>query len=976
SVSGKYEKSESAVIRAALPDLRGTGKAGGVTKISLDRKVLATPLDAASPPGAAGATGAANAANAAGAAGNLAQIGAFAADTADLTGTGIRVAVLDTGIDLDHPDLAGQVVESADFTGSGSVADSFGHGTHVAATIAGTGAASAGRYRGVAPGARLVIGRVLDASGGGTESAVIAGMEWAAPRASVVNLSLGAPAASEGEDPLVSAVETLTERYGTLFVASAGNSGPQDVSVESPGIAPSALTVGAVDASGTIASFSSRGPVPGTGAVKPEIVAPGVDIVSARAAGTSMGRVIDGRYTAAGGTSMAAPHVAGAAALLKQRWPGWRAEQLKPALVGSADPASGGDVHVVGNGRVNVARALSGPHPAEATINAGTLAFPQSGIATATMRWTNAGGDPTTLRLSVTATDRNGVALPTGAVGLSASSVGLSAGGSGGATLRIDQEALAERPGYVTAVVTASAGRHEVRTPVSLFVEPPSSTLTVRATPIPGTSEDHLYSSVTIVNLDDPVVYTAAYEEVPPEGATFRVPNGRYSVTGTVNDYDFEADIWRTALAGDPDVTVAADASVTLDGAAARPFDVTVEGVGTRRLATVLGFTQTARRGQSWSNFAGWWSGMGGGTDGALVVPMELVGIGTFTADRYASLGAPEEPSPYLYDLYYTGRSFTGEPHVVTRAEQATLAQVTHRFSRLDIDGSVTGHKRYGLNVAGDLFGENATDAVGATRVDYLTPGVWLDEAFYSGIQEYPTVTQEPQRTVAAGAREEKSWVRQPLHTDWLDAVESPSTCKPETVTRTVGNLSVQLAQLVDAHNRFDCLYEDVPNRRLALYRNGVKIGEATEPYGNFTIPRRESVYRLTYDLDFGVPQAVASAVSTAWTFRSSGADTSVPLLSLDYDLPLDAANHPMSGIATMTVHQMGHVVPRLRSAEVFTSVDDGVTWTAAKVQLHGNRLTAQLPTVTTGAVSLRVRAVANQGSEIEQTMIRAYRAA
>src|SRR5262249_50823736 len=140
----------------------------------------------------------------------VAQIHAPEAWAAGYDGAGTTVAVLDTGYDPTHPDLAGIVTGTANFTTDASVVDGNGHGTHVASTIAGTGAASAGLHGGVAPGARLAIGKVLDASGTGQDSWVLAGMQWAvASGADVVNMSLGGDV-GDGTDPLSRAIDELS----------------------------------------------------------------------------------------------------------------------------------------------------------------------------------------------------------------------------------------------------------------------------------------------------------------------------------------------------------------------------------------------------------------------------------------------------------------------------------------------------------------------------------------------------------------------------------------------------------------------------------------------------------------------------------------------------------------------------------------------------------------------------------------------
>jgi len=205
----RQPRAEAAKLGAALATTTATatrtaGALAGVSRVWLDRRFRATELDP-----------------------NLTQVNAPAAWSAGLTGKGVKVAVLDTGIDTTHPDLAGgKVVASANFSEADSTTDHYGHGTHVASIVAGTGARAAGARKGVAFEASLLNGKVLDDFGFGSESGIIAGMEWAArQRAKVVNLSLGGEP-TDGTDPMSQAVNRLTSQYRTLFVVAAGNSGP------------------------------------------------------------------------------------------------------------------------------------------------------------------------------------------------------------------------------------------------------------------------------------------------------------------------------------------------------------------------------------------------------------------------------------------------------------------------------------------------------------------------------------------------------------------------------------------------------------------------------------------------------------------------------------------------------------------------------------------------------------------------------
>ncbi|WP_199240596.1 S8 family peptidase [Kribbella sp. VKM Ac-2500] len=317
--------------RSAAPTTQAVLR-GGIAKIWLDGKAKATLSD------------------------TTAQIGAPEVWQGGDTGQDVDVAVLDTGIDAAHPDFGGRIAATASFVPGQDVTDRHGHGTHVASTIAGTGAASDGKEKGVAPGADLHIGKVLDDDGNGQDSWILAGMEWAArdQHAKVISMSLGS-GPTDGTDPMSQAVNELSAETGALFVIAAGNSGPDPYSVSAPGAADAALTVGAVDGADRLASFSSRGPRVGDSALKPDLTAPGVGVLAARSQYAPEG---EGSYLTMSGTSMATPHVAGAAALLAKTHPDWNGQQLKDALVSTTKTTVQYSPFSAGSGRLDVAAAV------------------------------------------------------------------------------------------------------------------------------------------------------------------------------------------------------------------------------------------------------------------------------------------------------------------------------------------------------------------------------------------------------------------------------------------------------------------------------------------------------------------------------------------------------------------------------------------------------------------------------------------
>jgi len=279
-------------------------------------------------------------------------------------GSGITIAIIDTGIDASHPDLEGKVIGWKDFVnGKSTPYDDQGHGTHVASIAAGTGKASDGKYKGMAPGAKLVGIKVLNSEGSGSVSDIIAGVDWAVEnkdkyKIKVINLSLGSSESSDGTDSLSQAVNKAWDA-GLVVCVAAGNSGPDKYTIGSPAAASKVITVGAVDKNDVITDFSSRGPTK-DGRLKPEVVAPGNWIIAARASGTKLTDVTIGDYyVAAPGTSMATPHVAGISALILQAHPSWTPDQVKRALIETADIVAPKEIADIayGAGRVNAYKA-------------------------------------------------------------------------------------------------------------------------------------------------------------------------------------------------------------------------------------------------------------------------------------------------------------------------------------------------------------------------------------------------------------------------------------------------------------------------------------------------------------------------------------------------------------------------------------------------------------------------------------------
>ncbi|NOT75554.1 MAG: S8 family serine peptidase [Cyclobacteriaceae bacterium] len=386
------------------------------------------------------------------------------------TGSGIRIGIIDTGIDYRHPALGSgfgpgfKVVGGYDFINNDNdPLDDNGHGTHVA----GIAAANGTTIKGIAPGAKLYAYKVLDQNGSGYSSLSIAAIEKAVDPdqnpatpdyLDVINMSLGSPA-SNTRDFLEEAVNNASD-IGIIFCIAAGNSGSSIQSIATPGIAEKAITVGASSNQDDIAPFSSRGPVPYSFRLKPDVTAPGVGVNS-----TFLG----GGYSALNGTSMASPHVAGAAALLKSLHPDWTPEIVKAVLMESSSNIAG-FAWDKGAGRIDLLKAAkSGFAITPGSLSIGKLDRSQPETTyTFPVKVVNLNADAKTVNLDLSQLIKAGVAAT-----LSANAVTLNAFESKPLTLtvKITPTLLTSipYPGIFVGKIVGTSGSESISSSVSFI---------------------------------------------------------------------------------------------------------------------------------------------------------------------------------------------------------------------------------------------------------------------------------------------------------------------------------------------------------------------------------------------------------------------------------------------------------------------------------------------------------------------------
>ncbi len=904
------------------------------------------------------------------------QIGAPTAWAAGYDGKGVKVAVLDTGIDATHPDLKDRIDAKKNFSGSGAaddVVDRAGHGTHVASTIAGSGAKSGGKYKGVAPGARILVGKVLGDEGMGEDSGIIAGMQWAvAQGAKVVNLSLGSKD-TPGIDPIEQAVDDLSADSGTLFVIAAGNEGPKAKTIGSPGSAAAALTVGAVDRQDAIAGFSSRGPT-ADGALKPDITAPGVGIVAAKAAESGDNDSAVEGYVPMSGTSMATPHVAGAAAILAQEHPNWTGGQIKAALTGSAKPTAGVSSYAQGAGRTDLAKAIKQQVTSSpATVSFGLQQWPHADDQPVTKRVTyhNAGDQPVTLDLAVDAVGPDGKPAPDGMFRVSQRQLTVPASGEATVSVTADTRvgtADGEFGGALTA--TSADGSASIRTAVGVQREVESYNLTVKYVGLDG--KPRASADSTVYGWDAEVFQDFA---AGSDGtATVRLPKGRYTLDSRIRrDEDPTAD----AVLFQPKFGLTKDTTLIMDARRAKPVRITVPDAAAKNTDAVVNLGVHLDGERYLSSYL---------SDDFGTTRFGQLGAKVPAAEAYAQYSGTWTHGTVNYRLAWnrTG-DLSGFTETVRQAQLTKVKVGVGPLAKGDTFSVIAAPLQPG---SGDWFDFTPTEGkLPLAGTDYVLPnGI----KWHYGVTEYGP----------AGADGDPIWRAN------QSAAPRAFTAGTDHIVRfntavfgpalpsgalTPGEKRPGAARLGDTFQAYLPLFSDgagnlgesaYTKARSSLYEGGTKIFATTTPLESdrYTLPAEAGTYRLSTDVSrSSAIFPTSTRVAAEWTFRSAHVTGTtaqqLPLSAVRFTPKLSTAGTAKAG-ATFAVPftvQGAAKAGHLRKLAFQVSYDDGKTWQKAPVGGHGEQLDLRHPSKA-GTVSLRVTLTDANGNLLKQTVWQAYR--
>ncbi|MGV9313079.1 S8 family peptidase [Streptomyces sp. NPDC003691] len=861
---------------------------------------------------------------------STAQIGAPAAWARNLDGTGVKIAVLDTGIDSTHPDLAGRVVAEKNFSRAPGLKDLQGHGTHVASIAAGTGKKDA-RFKGVAPGAELINAKVLDDSGSGEDSGIVAGIDWAvAQGANILNLSLGGWDGPE-IDALEAQINKLSAEKGVLFAVAAGNYGPEPGSVDSPGSAEAALTVGAVDDNDKLAGFSAVGPRNWDSGLKPDVTAPGVATTAASIAGAP-GQNPPG-YISMDGTSMATPHAAGAAALLKQKNRDWTGAQLKSALMGSA---KGGAYSVFqqGAGRIAVDRAVDQTVVTEQpNVDLGVQQWPHSDDTPVTRQVTyrNSGTADVTLDLSLgSPLGADGRPAPAGFFSLGAQQLTVPAGGTASVGLTADTQLGGAVNGSYSVTVVASGGGQTVRTPAAVDREIESYSVTFK-----GIGRDGAPSGGWLADLEGLsglAVGRTPLPDLSSGSTTIRMPRGTYAMTATA--YTDPANPLKGGdLIDNPALSITGDTTVSLDARTTKPVVIKVPDAGAKQTAAGMSYTLDLPDGDVYYG-------------GANFQSFDNVRT-AYQGPRYTAGGLSQS----WYTKWENGSSeyntISGGPvQQLGTGYTKTYAAKDLALVKAGLGASVAG-KQGAVLAYGELPDYSSNDsavfslqAAPGVRNVYLSTGDGVGWDITAG--QFKRVDAEgfPEFEALYGFGDVRSYTGGKTYTENFNVgVHGPLVNAESGIQREANYLypSVMLFSDGAGHNSGSVTYTAGATK---LYRNGALHASAPYPADEvmFRVPSASATYTLSTSVNRSTAVTrTANRVDASWTFtsvRGKGlAKLPVSTVRFTPALALDSTAPAGRALSVPVVVQGAAAGSNLKALTVQVSYDNAKTWKAVTVK-------------------------------------------
>ncbi|MFI1018569.1 S8 family peptidase [Streptomyces sp. NPDC020965] len=893
------------------------------------------------------------------------QIGAPKAWQSGYEGKGVKIAVLDTGVDAEHPDLKGRVIASQNFSAAPDAVDRQGHGTHVASTAAGSGARSNGTHRGVAPQAEIISGKVLDDDGFGSDSETIAGIDWAvAQDADIVNLSLGSKD-SPGIDPLEAQVNKVTAEKGVLFAVAAGNMGSN--SIGSPGSAEAAFTVGAVDRADRLADFSSTGPG-FVGGIKPDVAAPGVDISAAAAAGTESPGGIPG-YATLSGTSMATPHVAGAAALLKQQHPLWKAKELRSALASSAVD-TGHTPHEQGTGRIAIDKAIAQTVVSDETsVNFGKQAWPHTDNAPVTKKITyrNSGTQAVTLDLKVTGHAPGNKPAPAGFFSTGADRVSVPAGGTASVDVTADTRIGGDDDGYFTASVIASGGGQTVRT--TAVIEREAESYDVRLKHIgqdgkPSSKFETIFNSRTTPGM--------GYAFDSGDGdITVRIPKGEYLLNADAREDPQDFTKGRDVLV-QPRLVVDKAMTITVDARKAKPVRPTVPDA---KAAFTFGVAQYLWAGPDGGNLGGFYPMLTLGS-------VRIAHLGPQVTDGSLTqtwTGSWRGKSGTEYNIATEGpvkRIPTGYTRAFKAAEFATVkvglgTSVNGRRAVVDAN-AFFGDSRWGLSSfssARPLPDTRTLHVLGDGKTKWSFD-VGQVVAEHPDGYEIDLVLNSAPKTYQAGKTYQEVF---------NTAVVGPQLDEDSGFARSGDQLHTRVPLFSDGRGHSG--RSDVTSVATTLYRNGTKIAASTDALtGREPLPigREAGLFKLTTSVERSTATArVSTRIDADWTFRADAAPTDdkvqLPISTVRFSGAKVGLDSTAPAGATQVIPLQIHGAAAKGNVKALTahaSYDGGKTW--QKLTVTKNKVTVKNP-AKGEAITLRAQVTDRQGGIAKVTVHNAF---